>query len=81
MVKSQRVKWCFNGKYRLLRARGYKVDSLEVDTTEQEQQEPMPTTPPPGITPENPQIGYLSPLEQWIWTGAGWVSNTDDNGN
>ena len=40
--------------------------------------ESMPTMPPPGMSAMNPQIGYLSPLGQWIWTGSGWVSNIKD---
>ena len=38
----------------------------------------MPTMPPPGMSAMNPQIGYLSPLGQWKWTGSGWVSTTED---
>jgi len=40
--------------------------------------ESMPTMPPPGMSAMNPQIGYLSPLGQWKWTGSGWVSTIED---
>ena len=39
--------------------------------------EPAPQTPPQGLSPENPLIGTLSPLEQWRWNGVDWEENTD----
>tara|TARA_Y100001938_G_scaffold47915_2_gene66730 strand:- start:3628 stop:4530 length:903 start_codon:yes stop_codon:yes gene_type:complete len=34
--------------------------------------ESEPTSPPAGITLQNPMIGALSPQGQWTWSGARW---------
>ena len=34
--------------------------------------EPMPTSPPVGVSAMNPMIGALSPQGQWTWSGVSW---------
>lgn len=34
--------------------------------------EPMPTSPPAGVSAMNPMIGALSPQGQWTWSGVSW---------
>ena len=34
--------------------------------------EPMPTSPPVGVSAMNPMIGTLSPQGQWTWSGIAW---------
>ena len=48
----------------------FKIDDSDYEAVEIETE---PEFPPAGISPENPMIGALSPLQQYQWSGTQWT--------